>query len=147
MTIYIGSDYAGYKLKEAIKKYLELRGLPFFDVGSKSDKAINDFPAFARPVAKHVSSNKNDRGILICGTGIGMCIAANRFKKVRAVLAFNLQQARWARTYDNANILCLSSWSVNNAQAKAIVRTWLDTPFKKLVRRVRRFKTIDSWRT
>ncbi len=147
MKIYIGADYAGYTLKEEIKKYLDKRGVSYVDCGTDSDKNKNDFPEFARPVAKKVSRSKTDRGILVCGTGFGMCIAANRFKGVRAVLAYTPQQAKWARTHDNCNVLCLSAWSTNQRQARLIVAAWLKTPFKKLPRRVRRFKTIDTWRT
>jgi ribose 5-phosphate isomerase B len=145
--LYLGADYAGYQLKEAIKKYLDKKDIKYQDFGTFSAQSKNDFPDFAYPVAKKVSHSQKDLGILICGTGFGMCIAANRFKNVRAVLANNLKQARWAKTHDNANILCLSAWSVKSVEALKIVEIWLKTPFKKLARRIRRFKKIEQWRT
>jgi len=145
--IYLGADYAGYKLKEAIKKYLEKKKIKYHDFGTFSGKTKNDFPQFAYPVAKKVSRSKKDLGILVCGTGFGMCIAANRFKRVRATLVYDVKNARYAKTHDNANILCLSAWSVKKEDAFRIINTWLKTPFPKLARRVRRFKKIDQWRT
>jgi ribose 5-phosphate isomerase B len=145
--IYIASDYAGYKLKEAIRQYLQKKKIKCHDFGSFSDKKKNDFPDFAYPVAKKVSRAKTDLGILICGTGFGMAIAANRFKHVRATLAFNTKQTRWAKTHDNANILCLSAWSLKKTEALKIVHIWLATPFQNLPRRINRFKKIDLWRT
>lgn len=145
--IYLGADYAGYKLKQAIKQYLDRKKLKYRDFGTLSDKNRNDFTEFAWPVAKKVAHSKEAKGILICGTGIGMSIAANRFKRVRAALVFNVKQARFAKTHDNANILCLAAWSVKEKDALKIINVWLKTPFKPLKRRVRRFKKIDQWRT
>lgn len=145
--IYLGADYAGYKLKEAVKQYLDKKKIKYHNFGTFSDKNRNDFPEFAWSVAKKVSRSKNALGILICGTGIGMSIAANRFKRVRAALVFNVKQARFAKTHDNANILCLAAWSVKEGDALKIINVWLKTPFKPLKRRVRRFKKIDQWRT
>lgn len=145
--IYLASDYAGYKLKEIIKQHLTKKKIKCHDFGTYSDEVKNDFPDFAFPVAKKVSKSKVDLGILICGTGFGMCIAANRFKHVRATLVFNPRQAVWAKTHDNANILCLSAWSLNKKEALRILDTWLKTPFQKLERRIKRFKQIDLWRT
>jgi RpiB/LacA/LacB family sugar-phosphate isomerase len=143
--LYLGADYAGYKLKEEIKKYLDKKKIKYHDFGTFSDKEKNDFPDFAYPVAKKVSKSKKDLGILVCVTGFGMCIAANRFKNIRAVLVASVKQAKWAKTHDNANILCFSSWLTNSHQAKKIIHKWLKTPFLRLVRRVRRFKKIEQW--
>ncbi len=145
--IYLGADYAGYKLKEAVKQYLSKKKLKYQDFGAFSDKNKNDFPEFALPVAKKVASSKEAKGILICGTGTGMSIAANRFKRVRAALVFNVKQARFAKTHDHANILCLAAWFVKERDALKIINVWLKTPFKPLKRRVKRFKKIDQWRT
>lgn len=145
--VYLASDYAGYKLKEVIKQHLTKKKIKCHDFGTYTDEVKNDFPDFAYPVAKKISKSKNDLGILICGTGIGMCIAANRFKRVRAALVFNAKQAKWARTHDNANVLCLSAWSLTKPEALKIITVWLKTPFQKLTRRIRRFKKIDAWRT
>jgi len=145
--IYLGADYAGYKLKEAVKQYLDKKKLKYQDFGTFSDKNKNDFPEFAWPVAKKVAHSKDAKGILICGTGIGMSIAANRFKKVRAALVFKVKEARFAKTHDNANILCLAAWSTRKQVALKIINTWLKTPFQALARRVRRFKKVDQWPT
>ena len=145
--IYLGADYAGYRLKEVIAKYLVAKKVRFHDLGCYSVKQKNDFPDFAWPVAKKVSRSKNYLGILICGTGFGMCIAANRFNHVRATLVNDLKQARYSKTHDNSNVLCLSAWSTSSAKALKIVDVWLKTPFQKLPRRIRRFKKIDQWPT
>jgi len=145
--IYLGADYAGYKLKETIKQYLDKKKLKYQDFGSFSIKEKNDFSDYAWPVAKKVARSKDAKGILICGTGIGMSIAANRFKRVRAALVFNVKQARFAKTHDNANIVCLAAWSVKKKDALMIIDVWFKTPFKSLKRRVRRFKKMDQWRT
>jgi len=144
--IYLGADYAGYKLKETIKEYLKKKRVKYQDFGTFSGKTKNDFPEFAYPVAKKISKSKKDLGILVCGTGFGMCIAANRFKYVRATLVYDIKQARYAKTHDNANVLCLAAWSVNKIKALKILDIWLKTPFNPLARRLRRFKKIDQWR-
>ena len=145
--IYLAADYAGYKLKEIIKQHLLNKKIKCHDFGTYTDEVKNDFSDFAYPVAKKVSKSKVDLGILICGTGFGMCIAANRFKHVRATLVFDTKQARFAKTHDNSNILCLSAWALKKDDALKIVETWLKTPFQKLERRLKRFKKIDLWRT
>jgi len=143
--IYIASDYAGYKLKEKVKNYLSSKKIAYSDLGCDSDKVKNDFPEFAKKVALIVRKSKKDLGILVCGAGYGMCIAANRLRGVRAVSVFNALQARYSKTHDNANILCLSKWMTDPQALKGIISTWLVTKFQPLSRRVRRFKTIDRW--
>ncbi len=145
--IYLGADYAGYKLKEKIKTYLDLKKNKYIDIGTYSDKTKNNFTEFIPPLVKGVKSSKKNFGILICGTGLGMVIGANRFKKIRAVLVFSAKQAKFSKTHDNSNILCLSAWETNEKVALDIIKTWLSTSFKPLARRVRRFKQIDKWPT
>jgi len=145
--IYLGSDYAGYKLKESIKQYFDANKIKYIDVGTDSDKNRNDFTEFIPPVVKNVKKDKSHMGILICGTGIGMVIGANRFRKIRAALVFSIKQAKSSKTHDNANVLCLSSWETDKQAANKIVSAWLKTKFKPLPRRVRRFKKVDSWPT
>lgn len=145
--IYIGADYAGYKLKEKLKKYFDSKKIKYFDVGTHSDKKKNDFTDFIPPVVNGVKKSSSSKGVLICGTGYGMQIGSNRFKKIRATIAHNPKQAKWAKTHDDSNILVLSSWSVNKDQAIKIFNAWHQTKFNKLARRVRRFKTIDRWRS
>lgn len=143
--IYIASDYAGYKLKEKVKSILITKKIKVIDFGCESDKVKNDFPEFAKKVALKVRQSKKDLGILVCGAGYGMCIAANRLRGIRAVSVFNNKQAFFSKTHDNANILCLSKWMTDPAAVKGIINTWLATKFQPLARRVRRFKTIDRW--
>jgi ribose 5-phosphate isomerase B len=145
--IYLASDYAGYKLKEAIKEYLAKKKIKCIDFGTDTDKVKNDFTDFAYPVAKRVSKSKKDLGILVCGSGVGMSIAANRFRYVQATLVHTVRQAKWAKILDNSNVLCLSAWTLKKANAMKIIDVWLKTPFQKLPRRIRRFKKLDSWRT
>lgn len=143
--IYIGADYAGYKLKESLKQYLDKKKIKFHDIGTFSDKQKNDFTDFVPPVVKQVKKSKNNLGILICGTGYGMAIGANRFKKIRATLVSSTKQASWAKTHDNANVLCLAAWGTKKAEAIKVLNTWLNTKFKPLARRIRRFNKVDQW--
>ncbi|MDP2685075.1 MAG: RpiB/LacA/LacB family sugar-phosphate isomerase [bacterium] len=143
--IYIGADYAGYKLKEDIKKFLDTKKIGYLDIGTDSTKSKNDFTDFIPPVVKGVKKSNKNFGILICGTGMGMVIGANRFRKIRAVQAYNTKQAKFSRTHDNANILCLAAWETDFKTAKRIITTWLNTPFKPFARRIRRFKKVDQW--
>ena len=143
--IYIGADYAGYKLKESIKKYFDGKKIEYVDVGTNSDKTNNDFTDFIPPVVKSVQKSNKNFGILICGTGFGMVIGSNRFRKIRSVLAYNKKQAQNSKIYDNTNILCLSAWNTKSIEASQIINTWFKTSFKPLARRVRRFKKIDTW--
>ncbi|MFH0804705.1 MAG: RpiB/LacA/LacB family sugar-phosphate isomerase [Patescibacteria group bacterium] len=143
--IHIASDYAGFKLKESLTRYLERCGIPYVDHGCRAGGKHNDFPDFALPVAQLVSTSTSSYGILICGTGFGMCVAANRFRHVRATLAFSPRQARFAKTHDNSNVLCLSAWETNGTAAQKIVAAWLATPFQPLARRRRRLNALDTW--
>lgn len=143
--IYLGADYAGYKLKEAIKQYLNKKEVKYQDFGTLADKGKNDFTEFIPPVVKKVKASKSNLGILICGTGQGMVIGANRFKGIRASLVFDAKQARFSKIHDNANVLVLSAWATKAPGAKKIIKAWLNTKFKPLARRVRRFKKVDQW--
>ena len=145
--IYLGADYAGYTLKEAMKKYFDRRKITYHDFGTYTDEKKNDFPDFAYPVAKKVATSRNNIGILFCATGFGMDIAANRFRRVRATLVINEKQARWAKTHDGSNVLVFSAWSTTFGRAIKIFNIWRKTTFQPFPRRVRRFKKIDSWRT
>ncbi|XOU94976.1 MAG: RpiB/LacA/LacB family sugar-phosphate isomerase [Candidatus Kerfeldbacteria bacterium] len=143
--IYIGADYAGYKLKESIKKYLDLKKVAYVDVGTDSEKVKNDFTDFIPPVVRPIQRSNKNFGILICGTGFGMVIGSNRFKKIRAVLAYDQKQAKNSMIYDNSNVLCLSAWNTKGSFANQIINAWFNTKFKPLARRIRRFKIIDKW--
>ena len=141
MAIVLGADHAGYALKEFLKKELENQHIRYKDVSPKM-KAGDDYPDHAQKVAKAVSSGKADAGILVCGTGIGMSIAANRFKNVRAAHVCNKKDTILARKHNNANILCLGGRTTGKKDAKEILKAWITTPFEggRHERRVKKLK-------
>ncbi|MCX5697082.1 MAG: ribose 5-phosphate isomerase B [Candidatus Omnitrophica bacterium] len=127
--IIIGSDHAGFSLKEKLKVYLKKNGYAVTDLGTYSKERC-DYPEFAFGVAGRVSSGKFKRGILICKSGIGNSIVANRFRGVRAALCYNIKAARLSREHNDSNILVLGSGFVSQRSAVAILRTWLHTDFQ-----------------
>lgn len=127
--IIIGADHAGYPLKEALKPFLAEMGLAVADAGTDSERAV-DYPDFAVKVAEAVSVGVFPRGILICGTGVGMSMVANRFPGVRAALCRDEEEARISRMHNDANILVLAGRKTDAEMAMKIVRTWLTTPFE-----------------
>ena len=142
MKIAIGSDHAGFKLKEEIKKYLEAEKIAYKDFGTSSEEST-DYPEFAFAVAKDVAAGKFDRGILICGSGVGMTIAANKVKGIRAVNAYDEYAARQSREHGDCNVLCLAGRKLKIDQALKIVDIWLKTPFSNEERHLRRIKQIE----
>jgi ribose 5-phosphate isomerase B len=138
----IGADHAGFELKELILKILSAKGIRWEDVGTFNDESV-DYPDFAFKVAQAVSKGLVKTGILICGTGIGMSIAANRWPGVRAALCNDLYSVRMARAHNNANILAMGGRVVGSGLAREIVLTFLETPFEK-GRHVRRIKKLDQ---
>ena len=128
--IAIGSDHAGYSLKEEIKKYLDEKEIEYKDFGCNSEDRV-DYPEFGAVVAKAVQSKKYDKGILICGTGFGMTIVANKFKGIRCSSCWNEEVAKLLKAHNNANIIALPGRFLNISQAVAIVRAWLGTEFLK----------------
>ena len=143
--LYIASDHGGFKLKESIKKYLKARAVPYVDVGAKTLNPKDDYPKFAAAVAKKVSQQPNDhQGILLCRSGQGVCIVANKFKHVRAALVWNVKEAKMSRTDDMSNVLCLPADYVSEKLAQEIVKVWLATPYSKQKRHARRVKEISK---
>jgi ribose 5-phosphate isomerase B len=128
MLIAIGSDHGGYKLKEEIKKMLDEQGLAYQDFGTYSPASV-DYPDFAEKVGHAVASGECEKGILICGTGIGISIAANKIKGVRAALCHDEFSAQMAREHNNANILALGERVIGIGLALNIVHKWLTTDF------------------
>ena len=126
--IYISSDHAGYKLKEAIKLYLSKKKISFQDIGPHNNDRV-DYPDFAHKVAKKVKINKNNVGILVCGSGMGMNIAANRHKNIRAAQCFNLKSTKLSRLHNNANIITLGSRLLTKKIALSCVSVFLNTKF------------------
>ncbi len=127
--IIIGSDHAGFSLKEKLKVYLKNKGYAVKDLGAYSKERC-DYPEFAFGVAGLVACGKFKRGILICKSGIGNSIVANRFRGVRAALCYNIKAARLSREHNDSNILVLGSVFVNPGSAIAILRIWLHTNFQ-----------------
>ena len=127
--IIIGSDHAAFKMKELISSFLEDRGMIVEDVGPDSESSV-DYPDFGKQVAAAVSSGKFTRGILMCGTGLGMSMVANRFPHVRAALCGDLFAARMSREHNDANILVMGARVIGDVLAMEVVKTWLETPFE-----------------
>jgi len=143
MKIAIGSDHAGFKLKNQITGYLKKTHIAFKDFGTYSEIAC-DYPDIAFPVARAVAAGKFDRGILICGSGVGMTITANRVKGVRAVNVKDLYTARQSREHGDANVLCLAGRRLKTKKAIKILEVWLKTPFSGEGRHLRRIRKIDQ---
>lgn len=127
--IAIGSDHAGYELKEKIKKHFEENDIKFTDFGTFSSDSC-DYPIMAEKVGKAVSNKKSEKGILICGAGIGMSIAANKIKDIRAALCYEPELAVLARKHNNANVLCMGGRFTDFEKAKEIVKIFLNTDFE-----------------
>lgn len=127
--IYIGSDHRGYKIKEAIKEYLDKTQLDYIDCGTDTEDRT-DYPDFAKKVAENVQKDINNKGILICGTGIGMCIVANKFKGIRCALCYNKETAKYARLHNNSNILALCANDNTVEENLEIFKAWISTNFE-----------------
>ena len=127
--IFISSDHAGFKLKEAIKIFLNKKKYKFTDLGPKNDDKV-DYPDYAHKVAKKVKINKNHVGILVCGSGMGMNIAANRHKNIRAAQCFNLKSTKLSRLHNDANIITLGSRLLNKKNVMSLVNIFLNTKFE-----------------
>ncbi|HOG17518.1 MAG: Ribose-5-phosphate isomerase B [Syntrophaceae bacterium PtaU1.Bin231] len=141
----IGADHAGFELKEALKPVLARLGYSVDDVGAFSCDAV-DYPDIAAEVARRVSTGAFARGILVCGSGIGMSIAANRFPGVRAALCMDVETARLSRQHNNANILVLAGRRTGPDTAAAVMETWLQTPFEggRHQRRLEKIAAIEN---
>ena len=127
--IFISSDHAGFKLKEAIKKYLLSKKLTFQDLGPSNNVRV-DYPDYAHKVANKVKISKNNVGILVCGSGMGMSIAANRHKNIRAAQCFNLKSTRLSRLHNDANIITLGSRLISKKNAFKFINIFLKTKFE-----------------
>ena len=127
--IFIASDHAGFDLKVVIKKYLSKKKLAFQDLGPENDKRV-DYPVYAHNVAKKVKVNNNNVGILICGSGTGMNITANKHKNIRAAQCFNLKSTKLSRLHNDANIITLGSRLLNKKNALNFVNVFLNTKFE-----------------
>lgn len=143
--IYIGADHRGYKLKELLKSYLQELNFEFEDLGASELIPDDDYPDFALAVAKKVAENtEENRGVLICGAGVGVDVVANKIKGVRSALCFDSGQAKASRNDDNTNVLSLASDFTTEEKAKEIIKAWLQTPYAKLERYERRLIKIKN---
>lgn len=141
--IALGSDQAGYELKQEIIKHLKERKLEYKDFGSY-DLASVDYPEYARKVCKAIKDGECEKGILVCGTGIGISITANKIEGIRAALCTDCFMAESTRLHNDANVLALGGRVVGVGLALKILDTFLDTPFSKEERHIRRIKLIEE---
>lgn len=141
--IALGCDHGGYSLKEEVKKHLEERNIAYKDYGCDSTESC-DYPIYAKKVAQAVASKECEQGILICGTGIGISIAANKVKGIRAALCHDCFSAQATREHNNANILAMGARVVGPGLVLKIVDTFLDTEFSNDERHIRRINMIEN---
>ena len=127
--IFISSDHAGFKLKEAIKVFLKLKKIKFYDLGPNNDNSV-DYPDYAHKVAKKVKLNKKNVGILVCGSGTGMNIVANKHKNIRAAQCFDLKSTKLSRLHNDANIITLGSRLLTKKKALSFISIFLNTKFE-----------------
>ncbi len=139
----IGSDHAGFDLKEKIKKYFLQQKLEFEDIGPYKYEKNDDYNDYAKKVVTKIKKNKNNKGILICGTGQGMSVQANRYKGIRAVLCWNKATAQHAKKHLNANIITLPGKSLIYNQAKELIKVWIDCKQIKKKKYIRRIEKLD----
>ena len=129
MRIIIGSDHAGFARKESVKGFLSSAGIRVFDAGTHRDESV-DYPDYGVLAAGRVSSGEFAKGILVCGSGVGMAIVANKFPGIRAALCLDEETARLSRQHNDSNILVLAGRKTEAAAAERIIKTWLETPFE-----------------
>ncbi len=145
MKLAIGSDHRGFHVKEEIKRYLKERGIEYEDFGTSSDDPI-DYPDIGAKVAREVSNGHIERGILICGTGLGMTLVANKFQGVRATLCHDLESTKQAREHLNSNILTMGGETVDRTLIPQILDIWLNTEFTggRHTRRLGKISAIEK---
>src|SRR3989344_6987115 len=150
MIIYIGADHRGFKLKETLKQFLQESGYTVSDLGNAQYVEGDDYPDFAKAVAQKVSADAlNSRGVVICGSGVGVDVVANKFPNIRSALGFSPDQVMEARDDDDVNVLALPADFLEEDAAKKIVSVWLQTPFggdEKDKRRIEKIRQIDYTR-
>jgi len=144
MKIVLASDHRGFLLKANLKKLLDEMNIESVDVGNFSTESV-DYPDFAISAAEKVSGGKYDRGIFICGSGIGMCIVANKFPGIRASLCHDVYSAKMSREHTDCNVLCLGADLISEKLAQEILKTWLETEFKggRHLRRIKKIHEIE----
>ena len=147
MKIYIGTDHNGFVLKNALVAYLKQAGYEVIDNGGTRLDLQDDYPVFAERVVKDMllSDDPEPRGVLLCGSGQGMCMAANRFKGIRAALGYDRESVRSSRNDDDANVLCLPARHLKKDQTNVLVETFLNTPFSHVGKYQRRIRELDEF--
>lgn len=143
MKIAIGADHGGFSLKSIVVPYLKELGHDVLDVGTDNEAPV-DYPDYARTVSMNILGNRVDRGILICGSGVGACVAANKFPGIRAALCHDSFSARQGVEDDNVNVLCLGARIIGPELAKDIVKIWLAASFSGAERHIRRLSKVDE---
>jgi len=141
LIVYVGADHAGFALKEQVKTKLMDDGYHVYDL-SRNFRDGDDYPVSAHAVATHVAKDEGSRGVLICGSGVGMTIAANRMKGIRAFDAFDAKTTELAREHNDANVIALSGWHLDFPKAKKILDVFFTTKFSKAERHHRRVKQL-----
>ncbi len=143
--LYIASDHRGYQLKKYLARYLDKQlHLSVEDMGPTEYVATDDLQDFAIPLAKNVLKNPENRGILICGSGQGMCMTANRFNGIHAIMGYSIEAAEMGRRHGNGNIICLAADVLSEEHAAAIVKKFLETEFDNDERLLRRLHKMNS---
>jgi len=145
MKIYLGADHAGFALKEKIKEWLSKKDIYFEDFGSYDSKKSDDYPDYAFKVAEKVARHKEAKGILICGSGTGMVMAANKVKGIRAAVAYDAYSAKMSRFDNDSNILCLRAREMPMKDDLNIIKVWLRTKFSGKDRHKRRIEKIGKY--
>ena len=129
MTVSIASDHAGFDLKEIIKDYFDINGVTYKDFGTNNTESV-DYPVYANKVCASIKTGESDFGVLVCGTGIGMCIAANKHKNIRAACCSDTYSAKMARLHNDANVITLGSKVIGQGLALEIIRKFFATDFE-----------------
>ncbi|MFH1391762.1 MAG: ribose 5-phosphate isomerase B [Candidatus Diapherotrites archaeon] len=141
--MYVGSDHAGYETKEALQKYLAKKGIETVDLGTHGTEKA-DYPDIAEKVSRKVAKDKGSYGLLVCGTGIGMSISANKVKGIRAANPFDSYTAKMSREHNDANVICIGGRTNDLSKSKRILKAFLDAKPSKVKRHVNRVKKISK---
>ena len=139
--LYLGADHGGYRLKEFLKKHFDKKRIKYADLGTYSEESV-DYPDYAYKVTRKVAKEKNSKGILVCGSGIGMCIAANKIRGIRAAVVYDKYSAIMSREHNDANVLCLRGRGVNFKKQTKLADIWLKTKFSNEPRHKRRIAKL-----
>ena len=141
----MASDHAGFRVKEMAKEILHELGIPVEDFGTDSEASV-DYPDYAKLAIASVAEGKADRGVLVCGSGVGMSIVANRFPGIRAALASDAQTAEMSRKHNDANVLVLPGWKLGRKEAEEILKVWMQTEFEggRHQRRLDKIRAIEE---